>query len=94
MIYVLYSATGNYGEYREDAEYYFTNEHDAEKVLQKLLDFDEYVSNRIKHLDYWKACRLHEAAYRKIGVSSYITDMEISWFIRPLECGDKLECLR
>ena len=32
MIYVLYSATGLYEDYRETAEYYFTNKHDAEKV--------------------------------------------------------------
>ena len=93
MIYILYSATGIYEDYRETAEYYFTNKSDADKVLEKLLDFDKCVVDRIQHLDYWKARRIHEAAYRKIGVSTYIDD-GISWFIRPVECGDELECLR
>jgi hypothetical protein len=93
MIYILYSATGSYEDYRETAEYYFTNEHDAEKVLQKLLTFDRYLVDRSRHLDAWKAIRVHEAAYRKIGVSAYIDD-GISWFVKPIECGNTLECLR
>jgi hypothetical protein len=93
MIYVLYSATGSYDDYHETAEYYFTNEHDADKALEKLLAFNKYVVGRIQHLNYWKAIRVYEAAYRKIGVTSYI-DGGISWFIKPLKCGNTLECLR
>ena len=93
MIYVLYSATGCYEDYRETAEYYFTNEHDAEKVIQKLLEFNRYIADRAKDLDYWKAIRLYEVAYRKIGISVYIDD-GISWFIRPVKCGNSLECLK
>ena len=93
MIYVLYSATGCYEDYSETAEYYFTNEHDAEKVLEKLLEFNRYIADRTKHLDYWKAIRLYGVAHKKIGVSGYRDD-SISWFIRPVECGNKLECLR
>ena len=93
MIYVLYSATGSYEDYRETAEYYFTNEHDAEKVLQKLLKLNEFLAQRIKGLKYSTADRIMETAYRKIGVRTYTNDF-IGWFIRPLECGDKLECLR
>ena len=94
MIYVLYSSTGSYEDYSETAEYYFTNEHDAEKVLEKLLAFNRYIADRTKHLDYyWKAIRLYEVAYKKIGISVYIDD-GISWFIRPVKCGNTLECLR
>ena len=93
MIYVLYSSTGSYGDYRENAEYYFTNEHDAEKVLQKLLAFKEFLLQRTKGLDYWTADRIIETAYRKIGVRTYV-DEGIGWFISPVKCGDKLECLR
>jgi hypothetical protein len=93
MIYILYSATGAYEDYSETAEYYFTNEHDAEKALEKLLAFNKYVLDRSNHLDYWKARRLYEVAYRKIGVSVYIDD-GISWFIKPVKCGNTLECLR
>ena len=93
MIYVLYSSTGSYEDYRETAEYYFTNQSDAEKVLEKLLTFNEFLLQRTKGLEYWTADRIIETAYRKIGVSTYIDD-GISWFIKPLKCGDKLECLR
>ena len=93
MIYVLYSSTGSYEDYRETAKYYFTNQSDAEKVLQKLLNFTRYMEDRTEHLDYWKARRVYEVAYRKIGVSICIDD-GISWSIRPVKCGDKLECLR
>jgi len=93
MIYVLYSATGSYEDYRETAEYYFTNEHDAEKVLQKLLNFNKYLNERTKGLDYWTADRIIETAYRKIGVRIYMDD-GISWFTRPVKCGDELECLK
>ena len=93
MIYVLYSSTGSYEDYRETAEYYFTNENDAEKVLEKLLAFNEFLHKRTEGLDYWTADRIIETAYRKIGVSTYMDD-GISWFIKPLKCGDELECLR
>ena len=93
MIYVLYSATGLYEDYRETAEYYFTNEHDAQKILDKLLEFEKYIIDRSKHLDYWKAKRVHEAAYKNIGVSTCIFG-SLGWFIRPLKCGNTLECLR
>jgi hypothetical protein len=93
MIYVLYSATGSYEDYSETAEYYFTNKNDADKALEKLVAFDKYIVGRIQHLNYWKAIRVYETAYRKIGVTSYI-DGGISWSIKPLECGGKLECLK
>ena len=93
MIYILYSATGTYEDYSETAQCYFTNYTDAEKALQKLLNFNKYLNERYEHLDYWKTVRLYETAYRKIGVSVYIDD-GISWFTRPVKCGDELECLK
>jgi len=93
MIYVLYSSTGEYEDYRENVEYYFTNESDAQKVLQKLLEFKEFLHKRTKGLKYGTADKIIETAYRKIGVVTYMGD-SIGWFIKPLECGDKLECLR
>ena len=91
MIYVLYSSTGSYEDYRETAEYYFTNENDAEKVLEKLLAFNEFLHQRTKGLDYWTADRIIETAYRKIGVIKFMGD-PVGWFIKPLKCGDNLEC--
>ena len=93
MIYVLYSSTGVDEDYRETAEYYFTNKSDAEKVLEKLLNFDKHIAERGLHLDYWKVRKIYEVAYKKIGFTAYIDD-GISWFVKPLECGDKLECLK
>ena len=93
MIYVLYSTTGTFEDYRENPEYYFTNEHDAEKVLEKLLKLNEFLRQRTKGLKYSKADRIIEAAYKKIGVITYTNDF-IGWFVRPLKCGNALECLR
>ena len=93
MIYILYSASGSYDEYCETAEYYFTNKSDAEKVLEKLLNFDKHIAERGLHLDYWKVRKIYEVAYKKIGFTAYIDD-GISWFIRPVKCGNTLECLR
>ena len=93
MIYVLYSSTGSYDSYRETAEYYFTCKETADSVLEKLTDFDECLVSRLKHLDYWKYVRLYKAAYRKVGVAGYIDD-GMGWFIKPVKCGDKLECLK
>jgi hypothetical protein len=72
MIYVLYSFTCSYEDCRETTEYYFTNQSAAEKVLQKLLEFYEYLLERTKGLKYWTADRIIETAYRKIGVRTYM----------------------
>jgi len=93
MIYILYSGTGKYEDYVERAHYYFTSKKDADKVLEKLLEFDEYIHNRFKHLDWWSYRRVYEAAYEKIGLSAYV-DGGLNWFIRTVKCGDELECLK